>query len=45
MRRLATQEKHLGDGLLSALLDIMAMDSDKHARILELALERLSASR
>jgi nucleotide-binding universal stress UspA family protein/rubrerythrin len=45
LRRLAEQQRHLHDGLYSALLEVMALDSEKHARILGYALDRLVASR
>jgi len=35
LRRLARQEKDINGGLDSLLLEMMAMDSDKHARLLQ----------
>jgi rubrerythrin len=42
MRELASREKGLGDGLDSLLLEMMAMDSEKHARLLEFVQSRLA---
>ncbi|HEY3115877.1 MAG TPA: hypothetical protein VGK54_03970 [Chloroflexota bacterium] len=43
LRRLAEQEKDINDGLDSLLLEMMAMDSDKHARLLQFVQRRLEA--
>ncbi len=43
LRRLAYREKGLGSGLDSLLLEMMAMDSDKHARLLQFVQHRLDA--
>jgi hypothetical protein len=43
MRELAQSEKNVGGGLHSLLLEMMAMDSDKHARLLRFVEERLGA--
>jgi rubrerythrin len=43
LRRLAYREKGLGSGLDSLLLEMMAMDSDKHARLLQFVQRRLDA--
>jgi hypothetical protein len=43
MRELAAQEKGIGSGLHSLLLEMMAMDSDKHARLLHFVQDRLQA--
>lgn len=42
MRDLASQEKDLGDGFYSLLLEMMAMDSEKHAQLLEFVHDRLA---
>ena len=41
LRRLAEQEKDINGGLDSLLLEMMAMDSDKHARLLQFVQRRL----
>jgi hypothetical protein len=41
MRDLAHNEKDVDAGLDSLLLDMMAMDSDKHARLLQFVQHRL----
>jgi hypothetical protein len=41
MRELAEQEKGIGGGLHSLLLEMMAMDSEKHARLLHFVQDRL----
>lgn len=41
LRRLAEQEKDINGGLDSLLLEMMAMDSDKHARLLQFVERRL----
>jgi rubrerythrin len=43
LRRLAGQEKDINGGLESLLLEMMAMDSDKHARLLQFVAQRLEA--
>jgi hypothetical protein len=43
LRRLAQREKGLGGGLDSLLLEMMAMDSEKHARLLQFVERRLEA--
>lgn len=43
LRRLATQEKGLDSGLDSLLLEMMAMDSEKHAHLLKFVEKRLEA--
>jgi hypothetical protein len=43
LRDLAHQQKGIDDGLHTLLLDMMAMDSDKHARLLEYVQHRLAA--
>jgi len=43
LRRLAEREKGLDSGLDSLLLEMMAMDSDKHARLLQFVHRRLEA--
>ena len=43
LRRLAEQEKDINGGLDSLLLEMMAMDSDKHARLLQFVQRRLEA--
>jgi hypothetical protein len=43
MRELAEQEKGIGSGLHSLLLEMMAMDSEKHARLLQFVRNRLYA--
>jgi hypothetical protein len=45
MRELAESEKKIDGGLHSLLLDMMAMDSDKHARMLHFVEQRLRATR
>ncbi len=41
LRRLAEEEKDINGGLDSLLLEMMAMDSDKHARLLQFVQHRL----
>jgi len=41
LRRLAAQEKGINDGLDSVLLEMMAMDSEKHAHLLHFVQLRL----
>jgi rubrerythrin len=43
LRHLAEQEKDINGGLDSLLLEMMAMDSDKHARLLQFVHQRLEA--
>ena len=43
LRGLAQRERGLGGGLDSLLLEMMAMDSDKHARLLHFVQRRLEA--
>jgi hypothetical protein len=43
MRELAQREKGIDAGLDSLLLEMMAMDSEKHARLLEFVQHRLAA--
>jgi rubrerythrin len=43
LRSLAQREKGLGGGLDSLLLEMMAMDSEKHARLLHFVQRRLEA--
>ena len=43
LRGLAQREKGLGGGLDSLLLEMMAMDSEKHARLLQFVQRRLEA--
>jgi hypothetical protein len=43
LRGLAQREKWLGGGLDSLLLEMMAMDSEKHARLLQFVQRRLEA--
>jgi hypothetical protein len=43
LRRLAVREKGVGGGLDSLLLEMMAMDSEKHARLLQFVQRRLEA--
>jgi hypothetical protein len=43
MRDLAHQEKGIDSGLHSLLLEMMAMDSEKHARLLQFVHDRLAA--
>ena len=43
LRDIARQEKHVGTGLPSVLLEMMAMDSEKHAQLLQFVRERLAA--
>jgi rubrerythrin len=43
LRRLSEQEKDINGGLDSLLLEMMAMDSDKHARLLHFVQRRLEA--
>jgi hypothetical protein len=43
LRHLAEQEKDINGGLDSLLLEMMAMDSDKHARLLQFVQHRLEA--
>lgn len=45
LRRLADRGQGLGDGLDELLLDMMAMDSDKHARLLQFVQKRLERQR
>jgi len=42
LRKLAHEQKGIGDGLHSMLLEMMAMDSEKHARLLQYAQHRLA---
>jgi rubrerythrin len=42
IRNLAQQEKGIDAGLQSLLLEMMAMDSEKHARLLQFVQERLA---
>ena len=42
MRDLAKREKGIGAGLHTLLLEMMAMDSEKHARLLHFVQERLA---
>jgi hypothetical protein len=44
LRRLAGRERGLDGGLNSLLLEMMAMDSDKHARLLHFVQTRLEAA-
>ena len=41
LRRIAARQKRLDSGLDSLLLEMMAMDSDKHARLLRFVERRL----
>ena len=43
MRELAQREKGIDSGLHSLLLEMMAMDSEKHARLLQFVQDRLHA--
>lgn len=43
MRELAQREKGIDSGLHSLLLEMMAMDSEKHARLLQFVHDRLAA--
>jgi len=43
LRGLAHREKKIDSGLHSLLIEMMAMDSDKHARLLQFVLDRLAA--
>jgi rubrerythrin len=43
MRELARQEKRIDEGLHTMLLEMMAMDSEKHARLLQFVRDRLVA--
>jgi rubrerythrin len=43
MRELSRNEKGIGSGLHTVLLEMMAMDSEKHARLLQFVHERLLA--
>ncbi len=43
LRRLAQEERELDGGLGALLLEMMAMDSDKHARLLRFVQRRLEA--
>jgi rubrerythrin len=43
MRDLAKREKGIGSGLHGLLLEMMAMDSEKHARLLQFVQDRLIA--
>jgi hypothetical protein len=40
---LAHQDKHASGGLQSVLMEMMAMDSDKHARLLQFVRDRLAS--
>jgi hypothetical protein len=42
LRRLAAREKGLGSGLDGLLLEMMAMDSEKHAHLLQFVQRRLN---
>ena len=42
MRSLAREEKNIDEGLHSLLLEMMAMDSEKHARLLDFVAHRLA---
>ena len=42
LRELAHQQKSIDDGLHTVLLEMMAVDSDKHARLLEFVQQRLA---
>jgi hypothetical protein len=42
LRELARQQKKIDGGLHSLLLEMMAMDSEKHARLLQFVHERLA---
>jgi hypothetical protein len=42
LRDLAEREKDVGSGVQSLLIDMMAMDSDKHARLLQFVHDRLA---
>ena len=42
LRKLSHEEKGIDDGLPSLLLEMMAMDSEKHARLLEFVQHRLA---
>jgi rubrerythrin len=44
LRRLADEEKDINGGLDSLLLEMMAMDSEKHAHLLQFVQHRLEAS-
>lgn len=41
LRELARREGHLGDGLFGLLLEVMAMDGEKHERVLRFLQHRL----
>jgi rubrerythrin len=43
LRNLAHQQKGIGSGLHSLLIEMMAMDSEKHARLLQYVHDRLAA--
>lgn len=43
LRKLANEEKGIDAGLHSLLLEMMAMDSEKHARLLKFVHDRLTA--
>jgi hypothetical protein len=43
LRKLARRERDIGGGLDSLLLEMMAMDSDKHARLLQFVQRRLDS--
>ncbi len=43
LRDLARREKAIGAGLQSLLIEMMAMDSEKHAHLLEFVRERIAA--
>jgi hypothetical protein len=45
LRQLASRERHLNDGLFSLLLEAMALDKEKHERILRFVLARMEAGR
>ena len=41
LRRIAGEERHINNGLDSALLEMMAIDSSKHERLLQYVVQRL----
>jgi len=45
LRNLARREKDIDGGLHSLLIEMMAMDSEKHARLLEFVRDRLEANK
>ena len=45
LRALARQQRHAFDGLFELLLEVMAMDSDKHERILRFLARRMESRR